>query len=135
MQPDNYAINLGLAVMYIQNSMKRQTDNRQYGIAQGLSFLHRYHAIRTAGGEAALVQEAEYNVARTYHLLGTVNLAIAGYEKVLALSEQVQAEAGNEREGEVEDFAPEAAMALQSMFALAGNYDAANAITEEWLVM
>lgn len=138
LQPDNVCVNLSIAAMFVQNSMKRQTDNRQFGINQGLSALFRYYDLRVASGKACDIQEAEYNVARMWHHLGLTHLAIPGYEKVLELSAQVQAEhddSDRPADTEIEDFAPEAAFALQGFYALAGNDEAAQAVGEEWLVM
>lgn len=141
LQPDNICVNLSIAAMWVQTSMKRQTENRQYGITQGLSFLYRYYDLRAASGKACHLQEAEYNVARMWHYLGLTHLAVPAYEKVLALSEKVQAEAVAEATEEdnleyaVEDYATEAAFALQGIYALTGNLEAANVIGERWLVI
>jgi general transcription factor 3C polypeptide 3 (transcription factor C subunit 4) len=142
MHPDNICVNLSIATMWVQNSMKRQTENRHFGITQGLAFLNRYYELRTATGRAGDIQEAEYNVARMWHYLGLTHLAMPAYEKTLALSAQVQAERhlqveaeASEPEFETEDYSREAALALQNIYALAGNDEAARAITEEWLVI
>jgi general transcription factor 3C polypeptide 3 (transcription factor C subunit 4) len=143
MYPDDICVNLSIATMWVQNSMKRQTENRHFGIMQGLAFLYRYYELRTASGRACDCQEAEYNVARMWHNLGLIHLAMPAYEKVLELSGQVQEEwlanraslGGESVDDDAEDFAKEAAFALQSIYALDGNDEAANAITEEWLVI
>ncbi|KAI5361245.1 Putative zn(2)-C6 fungal-type DNA-binding domain, tetratricopeptide-like helical domain superfamily [Septoria linicola] len=146
LDPDNICVNLSIATMWIQNSMKRQTENRQFGIHQGLAFLYRYYDLRVASGKACHRQEAEFNVARMWHYLGLGHLALPSYEKVLDLSEEVQAEArtaegkmydgvAEDVEVAVENFAPEAAFALQGMYALAGNDEAGRSVTEKWLVM
>jgi general transcription factor 3C polypeptide 3 (transcription factor C subunit 4) len=143
MYPDDICVNLSIATMWVQNSMKRQTENRHFGIMQGLAFLYRYYELRTASGRACDCQEAEYNVARMWHNLGLIHLAMPAYEKVLELSGQVQEEwlanrasLGSESvDDDAEDFAKEAAFALQSIYALDRNDEAANAITEEWLVI
>ena len=77
LQPANPGLNLAIAAVLIQSAMKRQTDNRQYGVHQALSFLYRYYELRTASGRAAPVQEAEYNMARAWHLLGLTHLALS----------------------------------------------------------
>lgn len=142
LQPDNICVNLSIAAMWIQNSMKRQTENRQFGITQGLTFLYRYYDLRVASGKACHRQEAEYNVARIWHQLGLTHLALPAYERVLALSPALQkerlasVEAGEEpMDIDAEDFAMEAAYALQSIYALASNHEAARRVTEEWLVI
>lgn len=139
-QPMSYSINLCVAMAYIICAMKRQTDNRQYGIQQGLSFLYRYRDLRMASGQPCDIQEAEYNVAKAWHLLGLTHLAIPGYERVLKLSEAVQAKhrrKDNDREVnfQAEDLATEAAFALQQLFSLVGNEEAARMVTEDWLVI
>ena len=134
LQPENISINLSIATMYVQNAMKRQTENRQYNIAQGLSFLYRYYDLRVASGKAIDLQEAEYNVGRMWHLLGLSHLAMPAYERVLALSEKVQKEQTHGEEDQA-NYAQEAALALQSMYSLVGNDEAAMAIGEEWLVL
>lgn len=135
LQPDNICVNLSIAAMFVQNSMKRQSDNRQFGINQGLAALFQYYDLRVASGKACDLQEAEYNVARMWHHLGLSHVAIPRYEKVLELSAQVQAEHEGPTDDDIEDFAPEAAFALQGFYALAGNDEAARAIGEEWLVI
>ncbi|KAK0262131.1 cysteine protease [Friedmanniomyces endolithicus] len=143
LEPDNWSINLCIALTYIHQAMKRQTENRHYGIQQGLGFLQRYYDLRvtpTPGGtgpKAGHIQEAEYNRARTWHLLGLTHLAIPGYEEVLAMSAGVLAEGEREgrSEGEVEDFATEAAFALQGIFAVGGDEEAARGVGEMWLVI
>lgn len=149
LQPGNICVHLSIASAFIHNAMKRQTDNRHYGIHQGLAFLYRYYELRVASGNVGHVQEAEYNVSRAWQMLGLTHLAIPGYEKVLELSTAVRRAmkdgkgAGldaemvedQEQQEETEDFAIEAAMALQGILAAAGNHTAARAVTEEWLVI
>lgn len=138
LQPENTIINLSIATAFVVNAMERAPDNRQYDISQGLAFLERYRELRVASGKACHMQEAEYNVARTWHQLGLTHAAVPGYQKVLALSEKVQkeyAEEGGDPEIATEDFAMEAALAMKNIFSLAGNHEAARAITEKWLVM
>ncbi|KAK4497281.1 hypothetical protein PRZ48_011731 [Zasmidium cellare] len=142
LQPENICVNLSIACMWIQNSMKRQTENRQFGITQGLTFLYRYYDLRVASGKACHRQEAEYNVGRTWHQLGLTHLAVPAYERVLGLSEAVRKErtesvqkSEEPIEVEGEDFAMEAAYALQNIFAVAGDQEAAMRVTEEWLVL
>ena len=77
-------------------------------------------------------------------MLGLSHLAIPGYKKVLSLSKEVQAEHlverreakdGGDSNDDAEDLASEAAFALQQLYALSGNMRAAQAITNEWLVL
>lgn len=138
LQPENVTVNLSIATMYIQNAMKRQTDNRQYGIMQGLSFLYNYHDMRTRTGGMLERQEAEFNVGRTWHMLGLTHLAINSYEKAMALSKAVDDENKQKHlngQGAAENFAREAAFALMNIYAITGNDATARQITEEWLVL
>ncbi|QIX00987.1 hypothetical protein AMS68_006504 [Peltaster fructicola] len=138
LQPDNISINLSIATMYIQNAMKRQTDNRQYGVMQGLSFLYNYYDTRSRSEGMLEKQEAEYNIARTWHMLGLTHLAIGSYEKAMAMGQAVddENEEKNMRgEHSLENFAQEAAFALMNIYAITGNDTAAMELTEKWLVL
>lgn len=176
LKPDDPGINLSIASQYVSGAMKRQTNNRHHEMHQGLSFLYRYYDLRTHADVPAQNQEAEYNVGRMWHVLGLTYLAIPAYERVLALSAQVQSdiaskagerrarleyletskrvreEAGSARDRDEEqemtrlkdeeefglgreDFATEAAFALQAVYTAVGNQRAAQAIAEKWLVL
>ena len=135
LQPDNPMLHLSIGISYIHQGMKRQTENRQYAIQQGIAFVQRFHELRTFNGDVSHTQEAEYNMAKIWHMLGLAHLAIPGYEKVLALSDQIDGEAAIDGYAVKADYAKEAAYALQQLFALAGNQEAAAAITEQWLVI
>ncbi|KAI9838563.1 MAG: hypothetical protein M1819_004872 [Sarea resinae] len=140
LDPANPTINLLLALSYIHYGLKRQADNRHYLIMQGFSFLFTYYDCHKASPLLQLQQEAEFNVARAFHMLGLNHLAIPYYERCLELSEKIQRthagdadEAG--RRSDPEDFAPEAALALQGIFYLSGQTDQAKRITDRWLVI
>jgi general transcription factor 3C polypeptide 3 (transcription factor C subunit 4) len=130
-------INLCIAISYVQMGYKRQSENRQYQIQQGLAFLFKYYDIRTRGKVALHMQEAEFNVAMMWHSLGLLHLALPAYERCLKLSERVQAEKIYNCEGDAvnEDFAAEAAFAIQTILAVGGDPEGARAITEQWLVI
>jgi general transcription factor 3C polypeptide 3 (transcription factor C subunit 4) len=70
LDPQNPMINLSIGLSYIHLSLKRQTENRHFQIMQGFSFLFRYYDIRKESPKPEERQEAEYNVARAYHMLG-----------------------------------------------------------------
>ncbi|KAF2835921.1 TPR-like protein [Patellaria atrata CBS 101060] len=218
MVPEDAVVNLCIASAYIQHGMKRHSENRQYQLQQGIAFLQKYYDIRSReAGEkgAVLLQEAEFNMARTWHLLGLGELAIQAYERVFELSGKVQEEGrvkveekrklrreerkrereearerreeeeerrlrereesqsgermevegeahnrngdteatGEERDNEppedrvwqseedndeddpIEDFAPDAAFALQILYGVSGAYGKAREVTERWLVI
>ena len=139
-EPNNVTINLCIALAYIQMSMKRQAENRHWQIMQGLAFLNRYYAIRTRDGAAIHCQEAEYNIARAWHLLGINHIAMIGYRRCLMLRDKVQWEGrqgikGGEEDIDLEEFTQEAALALVNIFAIADNNDAARAVALCYLVL
>lgn len=125
-------INLSLALGYLHHALKRQSENRHYLIMQGLSFLFTYHDIRHGSPAVSERQEADYNVARAFHMLGLTHLAIPYYEQCLVLGELVP-ETSPTSSGE--NFALEAAAALQGIRATSGDSLMARAVTEKWLVV
>ena len=122
-------INLNVGLSYIHHSLKRQAENRQYLILQGLTFLFTYYDTRKSSPNIEERQEAHYNIARVYHMLGLTNLALPYYEKVFGELE------GRERESSREDLVVEAAFNLQGIYAMAGNRELARVVTERWLVI
>ncbi|PYH96394.1 TPR-like protein [Aspergillus ellipticus CBS 707.79] len=153
----NPAVLLSIALCYIHHSFKRQSENRHYLIMQGLSFMHEYRRVRERPGNLLSErQEMEFNFARVWHSLGIAHLAIEGYHRVLQLGEQIQAQsqpsdpkdgsdvvmtddAGPDTEDApapfTEDFSREAAVALQIIYAMNGDYQAAQQVTAKWLVI
>ncbi|CAF9918366.1 MAG: hypothetical protein GOMPHAMPRED_001501 [Gomphillus americanus] len=133
----NPLINLSLALAYIHHALTRQSLNRHQIIMQGLVFLFQYHDRRIQSNVIAEQQEATYNVARTFHLLGLPHLAIPRYEKVLQLAEKLRAEqnGADEDDENHEDFAVDAAFALQGLYALGGNMRRAKEVVDRWMVL
>ena len=86
-------INLELALCYLEFAIKRQSPNRHNLIMQGLSFLYRYKELRKQQAKSPVEkQEAEFNVARAFHMLGLQHIAVPGYEKVLRIGEEIRRE-------------------------------------------
>ena len=135
--PDDPVLNLSIGVAYFQHALKRLSENRQYQIQQGIAFVTRYYQLRTKGKIAIHEQEAEYNVGRVYHGLGLVSQAIPYYRRCIALSDQVkrQADAQFAESGGVEDFAVEAAYALQTIYVLSEDFEGAFEVTLSNLVI
>ncbi|KAF9889891.1 transcription factor TFIIIC subunit tfc4 [Aspergillus nanangensis] len=156
----NPAVLLSIGLCYIHQSLKRQADNRHYLIMQGLSFMHEYRRVRERKDSLLQErQEMEFNFARVYHNLSLAHLAVEGYQRVLAIGEEIQAqsqrakpvsrvtqEVDNEdtdmvdpesdvMENFVEDFSPEAAFALQTIYALSGDFQSAQDVTGRCLVI
>ena len=132
LEPENPMINLSIALSYVQHAVKRQADNRHHHIMQGFAFLSRYYDIRCASGDVCGEQEAEYNVARTYHLLGLTHSAITYYKRCLDLSDVAQ---GGHMPNDTDDFSREAAAALQGLWATAGDHEKARQLTRTWLII
>lgn len=104
-------------------------------------------------------QEVEFNFGRVYHSLGLLHQAVPCYERALELGDQIRCESSKgtiadetnvkddkKRDDEVqetireeekfqEDFSPEAAVALQNIYALSGNTAGARRITEKYLII
>lgn len=132
LNPTNSTIKLSLALAYLHYALKRQAENRHHILMQGFAFLLEYYDSRRLSNSSSEKQEAEFNVGRAYHLLGLTHLAVPYYERCLVLSPDVQIQRAD-LEGE--DFAQEAAFALQSFWAVSGNLRKAKEITERYLVI
>lgn len=128
MDPENPMINLSLGLAYIQHGVKRQAENRQHAILQGLMFMHIYYDSRKEAENFDERQEAHYNIGRTYHLIGLTHLAIPYYRKVLNGAEENVVPSR-------EDLFIDAAYNLQTIYAMAGNMELAESITRKWLVI
>lgn len=117
-------INLSIGLGYIHYGLKRQSENRQFHLMQGLSFLFRYYECRQNSLRIEERQEAHYNIARAYHMLGLAHLAVPYYLKTL------QDPCVNR-----EDLVRDAAYNLQSIYAMDGNLEMAKIVTANWLLI
>lgn len=144
LDPDNMMIALSIAQCYIQDGLKRQSDNRQYLLAQGFAFLHRYYNARIASASASATsaaaaaaerQEAHYNLARTYHGVGLPHLAMEYYH--LALLEKVEDEGEGKGKGVMgsQDISREAAFNLQQLCLVGGDLETVRLLGERYLVL
>ncbi|KAK0630545.1 hypothetical protein B0T17DRAFT_607433 [Bombardia bombarda] len=127
--PHNCMINLSIGLAYLHYALKRQATNRQYLLAQAFAFLFRYYHDRLAAPNitSGQRQEAHFNIARAYSLIGLGNLAIDYYKKVLA---------EGERETErLRDLVFEAAYNIRTLCYLLGDIEGANAVARKWLVL
>lgn len=152
-------IALSIGQCYIQDGLKRQSDNRQYLIAQGFAFLHRYYDARISSplplpsAAAAERQEAHYNLARTYHSVGIPHLAAEYYRRALQEGERVVdgdgdgdgdwdmvvdgggvGGGGNNIMGS-QDISREAAFNLQQLCLAGGDLETVRAVGERFLVI
>ncbi|KAF2814874.1 TPR-like protein [Mytilinidion resinicola] len=135
--PDDPVLNLCIGLCYVQHAMKRQSENRQFQVQQGMAFVFRYYELRTKDDVAVLLQEAEFNMGRVWHLLGLNQLAMPCYRKCIELGPKVREEheRGEHSDVGAEDFSVEAAFAIQTILALAGDFEGARRVTEEALVI
>jgi general transcription factor 3C polypeptide 3 (transcription factor C subunit 4) len=141
--PTNALASLSVGVAYTHWALTRKAGNRQAMLAQGLAFLWRYYDLRRAlpqeeGSDTVEREgEAEFNMARSYHMLGLLALAADGYRKVLALAE------GRGVGGDGRDVnavggggvAVEAAYNLRTLYLMGGDHVAAGEVTRRWLVL
>ncbi|KAK8057542.1 TPR-like protein [Apiospora saccharicola] len=146
-EPENPMVNISIGLAYVHYSLKRQAENRQYLIVQGLTFLHKYYDQRLASAGTCSMQrqEAHYNLARSYHQLGLTHLAIQYYQRVLHEIEANQAleaeaegeneEARTRRRRRMENLAQEAAYNIQNCCLIGGDMEAARAVAERHLVL
>ncbi|KAK4457364.1 hypothetical protein QBC42DRAFT_279316 [Cladorrhinum samala] len=131
--PNNCLINLSTGLAYIHYALKRQATNRQYLLTQGFAFLFRYYRdrLKDSDNKPARRQEAHFNIARAYSLIGLQNLAVDYYRKVLD-EEDVPEEGcliGSE------DLKTEAAYNIRSMCYLLGDVEGSKVVTERWMVL
>lgn len=132
LDPKNPMINLSLALGYIHHAIKRQAENRHHLIMQGFAFLFAYRNIRIASESALERQEANFNVARVYHMLGLTHLGVRYYLECLEIGRHLQHMGPDHG---FEDFTLEAAYALQGIWTAIGDMDKAREVTEQWLVL
>lgn len=105
-------MNIGLA--YVHYALKRQAENRQHLILQGMTFLFVYYESRVESPHIEERLEAHYNIGRAYHMLGLSHLAIPYYSLVLK-------EASDHKGPVGEDLVSDALYNLQSIYSMAGN--------------
>ncbi|KAL2201203.1 hypothetical protein P885DRAFT_26886 [Corynascus similis CBS 632.67] len=139
LDPSNPLINLSTGLAYVHYALKRQATNRQYLLTQGFAFLFRYYEDRlrnAADGDGhcnvAERQEAHFNIARAYSLVGLASLAVEYYKRVLA-----EGKAGSDGGGVMgnEDLRVEAAFNIRTLCYLLGDVEGARAVAGEWLVL
>lgn len=117
---------LSIGLAYIHHALKRQADNRQNLAIQGLTFVLEYYALRKDSMVAEERQEAHFNLARVYQILGLTHLALPYYLRVLDESDI----AADSRE----DLVIDTAYNLQLIYTTAGNQKAVRDITNRYLV-
>jgi general transcription factor 3C polypeptide 3 (transcription factor C subunit 4) len=129
LDPENPMINLSTGLAYVHLALKRQTDNRQHNILQGTTFLFRYYNARKSSVHIEERQEAHFNIARTYHMLGLTHLAIPYYNKVLSESSTNSGDWGQE------NLVIDTVYNLQTLYSTSRNLALAAKITKTWLII
>ncbi|CAI4062748.1 hypothetical protein N7582_002209 [Saccharomyces uvarum] len=81
--PDDPMVNLLMGLSHIHRAMQRLTAQRHFQILHGLRYLYRYYTIRKSLYTDLEKQEADYNLGRSFHLIGLVSIAVEYYNKVL----------------------------------------------------
>ncbi|KAK8847416.1 hypothetical protein IAR55_005274 [Kwoniella newhampshirensis] len=115
----NPLISLLIAQAFFGRSMNRQSDNRNYQIAQGLAFLTRYRKLSPKDAESQ--EQVEYNYGRSFHGIGVPHLAVVHYERVLE-SVKKRMDASEDSEAvRTSSLAYEAGHNLMLLYATAGN--------------
>jgi general transcription factor 3C polypeptide 3 (transcription factor C subunit 4) len=130
LDPKNPMINLSIGLGYIHHGLKRQSENRQFHIMQGLSFLFNYYNSRNTSSRLEERQEAHYNIARIYQLLGLTHLALPYYQKVLQ-----EAEGINDSSVTSEELIYDVVYNLQILFAAGGNIEMVRLLTDTWMII
>ncbi|POS76573.1 hypothetical protein DHEL01_v205031 [Diaporthe helianthi] len=137
LDPANPMVNLSTGIAYVHYAMKRQAENRQFIIAQGMYYMFEYYAARSASEDVVERLEAHYNVARCYHLLGIYHLAAEFYGRALTEAREHRDKNGGDGAGEemIKDFVYESAVNLRTYSLTNGDFESARALTEGWLVL
>ncbi|CCH46085.1 Transcription factor tau subunit [Wickerhamomyces ciferrii] len=118
-------LNAGLA--HVHRSMQRSSSNRHLELLQGLKFIFEYYELRNSKNFERLEhQEAAYNVARVYHLLGLFSIAVEYYNQVLTSFDDLDIE---------EDLKRPAAYNLILIYNESGNTRLSNKIMEDYLTI
>ncbi|WOO80159.1 Transcription factor tau subunit sfc4 [Vanrija pseudolonga] len=127
---------LFIAQAFFGRALVRQSDNRNYQIAQGLAFLARYRKLSPQ--DVVSQEEVEYNYGRAFHGLGIVHLAVKHYETVLESVRSRVAEQDDEEEGKrLRDgsLGREAAHNLVLIYSASASWELVQVVSDEWLAL
>lgn len=120
-------VNLSVGLAYMHYSMKRQAEQRQHILTQGLHYLFLYYDSRMQSNDIMERLEGHYNIGRTYHLLGIYHLAAEYFGRVLTEAREHQLTD--------EDFVLEAAVNMRTLSLINGDYETARVVADTWLVI
>ncbi|KIY33595.1 general transcription factor 3C polypeptide 3 (transcription factor C subunit 4) [Cryptococcus gattii E566] len=119
LDPWNPFICLLIAQAYLGRAMTRQSDNKNYQIAQGMVFLSQYRKLSPNSGPG--MEDVEYNFGRAFHSIGVPHFAVKHYEKVLDSVQQRMDESMFPEEVRKSSLAWEAAHNLMLLYSMAEN--------------
>ena len=136
LDPRNPVALLSIALCYVHELGKRQTEDRHMHVLNGMAVFGEYAEARleqaSSRGDKAVrkaEKEIKYNQARVWQMLGLSDLALREYEEVL---ESFQPEEASE---EGRECSMEAAFAAANIYASNGDPAMARHIAEKWLVV
>ncbi|WRT64759.1 uncharacterized protein IL334_001693 [Kwoniella shivajii] len=115
----NPLICLLISQAFFGRAMNRQSDNRNYQIAQGMAFLTRYRKLSPCNPVSQ--EQVEYNYGRSFHGIGVNHLAVNHYERVLDSIENRMKESDDPEAIRGSSLAFEAAHNLILLYATSGN--------------
>nr|XP_019047149.1 hypothetical protein I302_03756 [Kwoniella bestiolae CBS 10118]OCF26079.1 hypothetical protein I302_03756 [Kwoniella bestiolae CBS 10118] len=116
----NPFICLLIAQSFFGRAMNRQSDNRNYQLAQGMAFLTRYRKLSSP--DPISQEQVEYNYGRSFHGIGINHLAVTHYERVLESVEQRMKESLNPDAIRQSSLAYQSAHNLILLYATSGNH-------------
>ncbi|KAL1412045.1 transcription factor TFIIIC subunit tfc4 [Vanrija albida] len=125
-----------IAQAFFGRALVRQSDNRNYQIAQGLAFLARYRKLSPQ--DVGSQEEVEYNYGRAFHGLGISHLAVKHYETVL---ESVRSRVADEEDAEEakrlrdSSLGREAAHNLVLIYSSSASWELVQNVSDEWLAL
>lgn len=124
--PKDTIILLSIGIAHIHRAIQRQTTNRHLQVVQGLSYLMQYYDLRTKQGLGETM-EANYNLGRTFHMLGLPSLAVTYYDHVL--------EVPDSDVDPIYDFRYETSYNLHLIYTVSGNARLARDIIDKHIVI
>ncbi|KXS21759.1 TPR-like protein [Gonapodya prolifera JEL478] len=127
--PVDPLINLTLGIAFLGKALTRQTENRHLQITQGLAFIFRYYDLRRGNAEAC------YNVARAFHQIGLLHLAIPYYERCLNVHRLPQRDSAGAALPYSPDLTKEVAYNLTRLYMRTGSRAMAAAVASRFLVV
>jgi general transcription factor 3C polypeptide 3 (transcription factor C subunit 4) len=127
----NPMVCLSISLTFFHLILNRRIEDQARYLLQGMTFLLKYYDSRKYSPNVEERQEAHYNVARAYHMLGLTGQALPYYILVLEETETAEGLGVVLRQELVVD----AAYNLQTIYSTVGNLELTKAITERWLVL